>query len=150
MKSFSNRQCIAIMSFDICLNMILHQVWEYLFMAVCLIMKQARACGRGNYSCLPYKRKAVRLSFLAPPCSSEGAQGHRKKKNLWLKVAKENEIIVSLVKVVGLASRRLHLWHSAPQAEKLNLVRGMPDLIRSECGIRFAHLPWNDIHRENG
>lgn len=44
MKSFSNMQRIAIMSFGICLNMILHKLWEYLFMAVYLIMRQATAC----------------------------------------------------------------------------------------------------------
>lgn len=146
MKSFSNRQCIAIMSFDICLNMILHQVWEYLFMAVCLIMQQARACGSGNYSCLPIKeRKWGFPDWLLHVLLKE----FRDTEKMWLKVPKENEIIVSVVKVVGLASGRLHLWHSASQAENSHLVRGMPDVIRSECGVRLAHLPWNNIHSEN-
>ena len=45
------------------------------------------------------------LSWLAPPCSSEEAQEHRKMPQ---KVPKENEVIVSLVKVAGQTFWRLH------------------------------------------
>lgn len=95
MKSFSNMQCIAIMSFGICLNMILHKLSEYLFMAICLIMHQDAACWNWNhFYAYTMSWKEVRLSWQIVLFPSKEAQEHS-----W-RHPKEHEVMVSPVKAL--------------------------------------------------
>ena len=138
MKSFSNRQCVASMSFGICLNMILHKLWEYLFMVVCLIIQLA----------------VTETVFMATPCRGmkEGSPDRllfsllkkfKRPAGCCSRHPKENEVRGSPVKTFASGSLRLHIWPSAPQAHKFSLLGSILDLIRPKQWLKLTHwIKW--------
>lgn len=70
--------------------------------------------------------KEVRLSWQIVLFASKEIQEHSK---LLLEASKGRKVIVSPAKALGLGSLKLYIWPSAPQAQKLNLVESISDLI---------------------
>ena len=138
MKCFSNRQCVASMSFGICLNMILHKLWEYLFMVVCLIIQLA----------------VTETVFMPTPCHGmkEGSPDRllfsllkkfKSPAGCCSRHPKENEVMGSPLKTFASRSLRLHIWPSAPQAHKLSLLGSILDLIRPKQWFKLTHwIKW--------
>ena len=138
MKSFSNMQRVAIMRFGICLNMILHKLWEYLFMVVCLIIQLA----------------VTETIFMPTPCQGmkEGSPDRllfsllkkfKSTAGCCSRHPKENEVRGSPVKAFASGYLRLHIWPSAPQAQKLSLLGSILDLIRPKQWFKLTHwIKW--------
>ena len=135
MKSFSNMQRVAIMRFGICLNMILHKLWEYLFMVVCLIIQLA----------------VTETIFMPTPCQGmkEGSPDRllfsllkkfKSTAGCCSRHPKKNEVRGSPVKAFASGYLRLHIWPSAPQAQKLSLLGSILDLIRPKTVIQINTL----------
>lgn len=146
MKSFSNMQCIAIMSIGICLNMILYKLWEYLFMTICLIMHQATACWNWNhFHAYTMLWKEGRFAWQISLFPSKEVQKHSK---TLLSKGKWGLGVTS--KGLWIRYPRLHMWPLAPQIQKLNLVGSISHLIRSEHWVQLRQFSWNYIQNKNG
>lgn len=146
MESFSNMQRVAIMRFGICLNMILHKLWEYLFMVVCLIIQLA----------------VTETIFMPTPCQGmkEGSPDRllfsllkkfKSTAGCCSRHPKENEVRGSPVKAFASGYLRLHIWPSAPQAQKLSLLGSILDLIRPKQWFKLTHwIKWYSKQEQPG